>query len=320
MLHTLLVLTAAISLLLGRAEILHRQKCEDVVASKSLRQLGVRLAHFSSLRGFLRTSVLANYFTKQTNVHIDYESPGKGIAPEVFEKNVAAGVPRQRVAQLLSSVRNVHLVVLRGRQVDDDWMSLVSAIPSVESLDAFHATLTQRGLGYIGKMEQLTDLTIESRHIAPNSSLAPLAKLRNLRGFAGLTDAIGDSDIEYLARLPKATFLSLESSRVTADGLAMLSGMPCLEELDLNTCEVSDATLAELSKTPRLRVLRIDASSISLQGLRYFQDSRELKEIILNNSRILDSEIAEVKESMPRVAIINKYWHGVDDDPFKSRK
>ena len=87
-------------------------------------------------------------------------------------------------------------------------------------------------------------------------------------------------------------------------GLALLSGHPTLEELDLSTTKITDAGAASLLAIPSLRYLDVSYTALSAKGLGKLVELPNLKELTVLETNTTDDEILELSKKMPSVKII----------------
>lgn len=117
-------------------------------------------------------------------------------------------------------------------KVGDDELKNIDDFKTAKCLHVLGSNVTDKGLGYIGQMDQLESLHLVGTQ-ATDAGLKEIAKLKTLR------------------------FLHLIGTKITDKGLPALAGMKQLEVLDVRGTPVTDEGLNKLLKElPALRIVR----------------------------------------------------------------
>lgn len=166
----------------------------------------------------------------------------------------------------LDGVKQLQLLAFWDTAIDD---SELSALKSLPNLSSFHASghITSRGLPF----------------------LAAALTLRSLR--LDFTD-VGDDVLATVAQLDGVTELGLKATRVTDEGLAVLSASPHRLDLNLNlsSCNITDAGVAHLvGLNHQLTALWLDETSIGDSGLMDVGQLSRLKYLSLRKTSITDA-------------------------------
>jgi hypothetical protein len=153
----------------------------------------------------------------------------------------------------------------------------LALLKNLRGLDAFqglvisgNTTVTDVGLGHIGELTSLIDLSLARSDAVSDAGLAQLGSLSRLRKLSlAYCDQITDAGLVHLRRLPSLERLDLSGCRSISDaGLGNLRGLASLRELKLSGCElVTDAGLAHLMRLKRLETLWLDWCDLSDSGL-----------------------------------------------------
>ena len=94
-------------------------------------------------------------------------------------------------------------------------------------------------------------------------------------GFAAT--AITDASLEYLARLPKLSYLSLENSeKISGEGFRYFARHAKLKHIDIQNVGITDEGLKAITQIPSLKSLRIVDTRVSFAGLLAVADAKIL--------------------------------------------
>jgi Leucine-rich repeat (LRR) protein len=96
-----------------------------------------------------------------------------------------------------------------------------------------------------------------------------------------------DSDLELLKPLTQVHILELQSAAITDAGLAHLSGLKSLKELDLHDCQhITDKGLDSLLGLSNLTKLEISKTPLSDAAIDRLLTMKQLSQVYINNTRI----------------------------------
>lgn len=224
--------------------------------------------------------------------------------------------------------------------IDDRVLEIISTSTSIEELIIHNVWSSRRnaittiGLRYLGRMTQLTKLTMEnffinkmdhkyikeldelllylpsleylnlnSWSIRDSDLLDSLPALRRLKRldvrWTPLTDGFyskfeGDWQLETL----------LPSAHLGDTGLAHIATLPNLKQLELGGSKVTDVGLIELANARSLEVLNLYATNITPNGINYLKGIRSLKELYLgNNNNVTAEYILNLANEMSLTAV-----------------
>jgi len=133
---------------------------------------------------------------------------------------------------------------------------------------------------------------------------------------AGHSDAIDisswwvlDADIAQLQDVPALRTLLIDypESRITADGLKHLAGLPNLEHLRLRGPGVDDAALEEIAKIASLRILNLPQGEFSNSGLERLKALPQLVQLRFHSAAVTDAGMITlaVLPSLARLHLID---------------
>lgn len=112
-----------------------------------------------------------------------------------------------------------------------------------------------------------------------DSDISDASLLRLLRQMPDLEQLnlrqvqVGDALARELPSWPGLTFVSLDSSRITNDGLSPLCELPNLRELSLVETRISDDGLESLQRMQQLKQLMVDHTWMSAKGILALRDA-----------------------------------------------
>jgi Leucine-rich repeat (LRR) protein len=220
----------------------------------------------------------------------------------------------------IKKMRSLKTLFLRqpSRQLDDDMLSLLGPMPSVEYLYTNMATISDEGMQLLSKWKGLRRLTmihwgwsegwkaLPSAEQMPGKGLACLAALPNLTQLD-----IGGSRIDDSALTAVGAIKSLEELRlfhaiaITDAGVPALSVLPNLRSLQFGSPQVTDLALKHLSRFPNLTDIEVDETILSYAGgFRHLKALVKLKTITLKDVVSESADIAALQADHPDAKIV----------------
>jgi Leucine Rich repeat len=170
--------------------------------------------------------------------------------------------------------------VLRNPNVEacGELLKKISGLPGLKKLRMKKTQATDEGLRHIGKMSELEELYIRDARCVTEKGVSQLALLANLK------------------------YISISFSNLTNDSLVLLSGLPSMEEVDLQGNHFSDEGLARLNGKDRLKKLciGIGAAQITDAGVAHLRDFNNLEMLELQQSRVTAQGLAQLM-SLPKL-------------------
>ena len=169
----------------------------------------------------------------------------------------------------------------------------------MKELEKFHAGLTtlawldigDEGVKRLTPLTQLKDLRLNNTTIKDPKCFEGLINLESL----DLGDAyVLDHSLAPLAKMKNLRRLNLLGTLVTDEGLKHLSGLTELEDLDLYGVKVTDSGIEHLSKLKKLRRLNLLGAQISDASAGILSGLKELRELNLYRSRITNAGLAKL--------------------------
>jgi internalin A len=125
----------------------------------------------------------------------------------------------------------------------------------------------------------ITELWLGSTTLSDRSMLDLVKRLPMLEQLNIRAGVVGDELLQGLAGRDRLTFLSLNETRVTNDGLAHLAKLPSLRELYLGDTQITD------------------------DGLRHLYPLKNLKQVLIDNIRVSDEAFQQLKQALPKTSI-----------------
>jgi hypothetical protein len=154
---------------------------------------------------------------------------------------------------------------------------------------------------------RLTSLDLRRQTTARILTACPAASI-SLLSQLWLPATVDDDLIPTLCQLPALRRLFLRGSKVTDAGLAALSEMARLIELDVSGCAVSDWGLeAVAALAPNLRSLAVaELSLLTSEGLRALSPLSQLRTIDVSGcENVCDTAIAVLVTSIPSLTSLD---------------
>ncbi|HYM05054.1 MAG TPA: hypothetical protein VEU11_00700, partial [Terriglobales bacterium] len=176
---------------------------------------------------------------------------------------------------------------VRGTRISDGTLAIIGTLTGLESLDVAYTQITDNGLDALVPLTQLRELSLGRSKLGDNA-LQVLRLMTTLEyldlggphpgpggkretGGAPLPEAVPQA----ISVLKELRVLKLAHSRITADGLRILSPLDKVEKLDLAGCGlVDDLALAELAHWKGLKYLDVQATKVTPQGMAALQEAK----------------------------------------------
>jgi outer membrane protein assembly factor BamB len=202
----------------------------------------------------------------------------RGDTPVVLERISdnhldANGDLKADVADRLKQTGGDVVIDLAGLPISDNGLSKLAATSGLCGLNLeLCGKITDQGIRHLQQAAQLRVLRLTGTAIT-NDGLQHLTMLRHLVALdLEVCEQVTDDGCLALAGMHQLKFLVLkktgfEPQRITATGIAHLSGLRALESLSLYGNQVDDSSLSDLAKLTNLRELDLSLTAISDTGL-----------------------------------------------------
>src|SRR6266849_4901594 len=133
-----------------------------------------------------------------------------------------------------------------------------------------------------------------------DSSLAPLANMKNLRRLNLLGTLITDDGLKHLRELTAMEDLDLYGVRVTDAGVESLRKLTALRRLNLLGAQITDASAGIISSFTELRELNLYRSRITNAGLAKLHSLRNLELLDLRYSGVTGAGVQALQTALPK--------------------
>jgi outer membrane protein assembly factor BamB len=184
-----------------------------------------------------------------------------------------SGGLKKDVVERLSQTPSDIVVDLAGLPISDDGLTQLARLPQLCGINLeLCLQITDRGIRNLQQAAQLRVLRLTGTAIT-NDGLQHLTILQHLAALdLEVCEHVTDAGCQSLGRMHQLKALVLkktgfESQRITAIGLASLSGLNGLESLSLYGNQVDDRGLSKLADLTNLRELDLSLTAISDTGL-----------------------------------------------------
>jgi len=206
------------------------------------------------------------------------------------------------------------------RAINDDGIKILASQPGrasiLSSLCLARCRITDIGVEYVASLKNLRELDLNGCQSISSSSLGDtLARLPRLESL----DVSYCSDIlrsSWQGKISALRSLHLSYSDVKDEHLSRLTNLPCLEELTLDSSEITDWALAHLAGnnvSPNLAVLDLADCDISDMGLSHLPKFKQLKNLSLFYCDLSNDGLEYISE-MKNLEVLNLDSREISDD------
>jgi hypothetical protein len=226
--------------------------------------------------GWLRRAIGDEYFQNIAHVSlfVDIE---KGRADATF----ASKGPADEALRKLSTQTRIQTLQLGGQQV------------------------TEENLVYLSGMTGLEELLISWGMAVNDESIAPIARLTNLRELTLTLTKLTDKGLKQLGRLRNLERLQIEGSGFSNEGLTHIRGLTHLKSLSLTVRDgnntISDEGLDGLLGMTQLETLYVYGWHVTEKGLAKLQGLKGLKAIYIEPQALSKEAKERLKSAMPNL-------------------
>lgn len=245
---------------------------------------------------------------------VDVDLRTTDVGDEILEHLL--GLPRLRALRLaetkitseglktVGQIKTLKALDLRMCEIDGDSLSHLTGLSELVELRFSGkeriTDIEDPGMAHIAKLIKLRSLSLDGLWVSEDGikTLAPLKDLQQLQ--LGKT-LVGNEVIPVLENFPKLKSLRLsKNGQLDATGLAQLSAIKNLEELDLSECTAFfDDALESVGKLTKLKKLNLWRAQIGDAGIAALAPLTNLESLNVDNTRLTD-------ESMPTFSGMTK--------------
>lgn len=199
------------------------------------------------------------------------------------------------------------LYLMGGTELPDLGLESIRGLRNLKYLEIVGSTVTDRSMLALADMTNMEVLALESDNIS-DLGLAAVRKMENLselriRGRRESPSLITDDGVALVSGLKNLKELELSYSKVTNKGLARMASLTKLESLILDGCKVGDEGLRNLMGLKKLRWLTVHESNVGDAGLEYVKELPGLRFLQISRTRVTDAGKLKLKKAMPHVSI-----------------
>jgi Leucine-rich repeat (LRR) protein len=231
--------------------------------------------------------------------------PAGGAAPPSKEEAAAEAALRKVAYHIrrdpkLPGNPVVEVTFLPNKATDAD-LAHLSAFPKLRKVLLIRAKITDDGINELKKLPNLEDLNLTGCKALTDKGFARVGELKGLRSLSLSSTNITNDSVALLKGLTRLEKLNLSTTRVDDGALAHLEGMTELRELNLfNVGElgkkrVTDAGLEHLKGLTKLEVLLIPNSKVTGKGMAYLEGMTGLRHLNLFNTLVDDAGLQHLK-------------------------
>jgi uncharacterized protein (TIGR02996 family) len=190
-------------------------------------------------------------------------------------------------------------IAAEERALSDKDLAELASFPFLKTINAFEC-LTADALGRLSACPNVQRLTFSNEQDVTANQLDAVAKLSHVvqLGLAAHNvdyprdSPISDAYLTILPAMPQLTHIDLTRANVSDGGLAVLTSLKGLADLNLGGTPVGDAALAHLPRT--LRSLALWETEITDEGLARLASFAKLTRVDLSCTQISNAGLAAV--------------------------
>src|SRR5436190_9483276 len=196
---------------------------------------------------------------------------------------------------------NAGLTTLAWLDIGDEGVKRLAPLPQLKHLRLNNTTIKDPKC--FEALVNLESLDLGDAYVL-DSSLAPLANMRNLRRLNLLGTLITDDGLKYLRDLTRMEDLDLYGVKVTDAGVEHLRKMTGLRRLNLLGGQITDAGAEILAEFRELRDLNLFRSRITNAGLSKLQSLKKLAMLDLRYSGVTNAGVQAFRAAVPACKIV----------------
>ncbi len=180
----------------------------------------------------------------------------------------------------IGQLRAVKLLEVYGHGITDEGLAPIARLPKLEILSLYSRSISDEGVLKLAELKHLRGLWLQAPQVTDRGVIA-LSQLSDLRQLSLTNVRITNRGLKSLGKLTNLGQLFItspladeaESARITDDGLSPITQLSKLERLFLQGTSVTDQGLAELSAIRGLRELDVSCRdpAYTLQGVNELQ-------------------------------------------------
>lgn len=207
---------------------------------------------------------------------------GDGLVIEADFRGTSIG---DSALESLVGLKRVRSVLLNETAVTDAGMATVGKVSTLQNVDLRGCAISNAGLEPLTALSELKALRLSGESgvtSVDDDGMVHVAKMKNLKAL--LLDFLWISEVglEQLAGLDKLEELYLAKTLVGDDALATMSQFPKLKKLRVSQCQFENAGLAHLTRVTTLEDLDLSENNqINDAGMPHLSSLKKLKRLNL---------------------------------------
>ncbi|MCE9608122.1 MAG: SMP-30/gluconolactonase/LRE family protein [Planctomycetia bacterium] len=166
----------------------------------------------------------------------------------------------------LQGMTQLESINLHSTPASDAGLEAIGKLPSLLRLEIVHTSVTDAGVGRLGGLAKLRQFHVASHDTTAAALVPVVGQLKELYELDVYEKAASNEAMKEIGTLPKLRMLRLFVGTFDDVGVAHLKGLTTLEELVLNSPNVTDAALDSLAGLTNLRKLRLDGTRTTPAG------------------------------------------------------
>lgn len=180
--------------------------------------------------------------------------------------------------------------------VDPSFLLSLQELQSV----VFHCPIDDRVLHAVGRLPQLTSLTLTGEQNVTPAGLEALANQTSLDKLQLANGNIGDEHLAQIGKMQNLTILQISRSPITDEGVAHLTSLQKLQTLLLIECNsLTDEAMKSVAKLSKLHTLNCRSSKIGDAGLKHLHGMPSLFNVYMAGSQHTQAGLNALRDSLP---------------------
>ena len=205
--------------------------------------------------------------------------------------------------RLVAELTELKALRLRGYELSDDGAEHLSKLRQVVDLRCQETRLSDKAFTSFANFTKLQSLTISEgpglvEQRITGTGLQHLSCIDHLRHFLANDSRVTDEGVKQLARFTNLESIRLgqhryerERSMVSDAGVAHLTELASLKELDLHRTLISAAAIDSITQIGTLEVLNLGGNVLSRPALNKLASLTKLRVLNLSNTSVNDSTL-----------------------------
>ncbi|MDO5552122.1 MAG: hypothetical protein Q4G68_00040 [Planctomycetia bacterium] len=189
----------------------------------------------------------------------------------------------------------------QGRYYDED-MVFFTKMPLLEELILTKASLTDKGVSNLATLKHLKFLAVGDRPKIKGKCMKDIAGIQSLEllGLEGCCH-LKDAAFAELVSMPHLKVLCLNWTQVGEEAFTHFGRFHALEQLNVDSPNITDSCLKSLKSSSRLRVLHLQGGKISDNGLAELTSLPALRTLCITNYSDISDEGIQCLAKIPSI-------------------